>query len=65
MSNELKINESLSDVDEIIESFQNNINSRKRVKRYDFKMRNGCSSHETGLGMAYLSLVIQNYAENL
>ena len=57
----MEANESLADLDEIIGSFQKRTNPKNRVKRYDIKMENGCSSHETGLGLAYYSLVIQNY----
>jgi hypothetical protein len=38
---------------------------KQRVKRYDSLMSNDCSSHETGLGLAYYSLVIQKYLENI
>ena len=34
-----------------------------RIKRYDYVMKNDCSSHETGLGLAYYSLAIQKYLE--
>ncbi|RNA03266.1 hypothetical protein BpHYR1_041487 [Brachionus plicatilis] len=31
--------------------------SSKRVKRYDSLMKDGCSSHQTGLALAYFSLI--------
>ena len=39
--------------------------TKKRRKRGDSKMKDNCSSHETGLGMAYYSLVMHNYIRNL
>ena len=47
--------------DEFINKIIEFNNSIRRHKRNDEIMVNGCSSHETGLALAYYSIVIKNY----
>ena len=55
------LNDSYIELNEIFKSSR----MKQRVKRYDSLMSNDCSSHETGLGLAYYSLVIQNILKNI
>lgn len=57
-------------LDEIIESMevQNQIQAPhvpRRHKRYDMKMRDGCSSHTSGLAISYFALYVDQGLQQL
>ena len=53
-------------LNEIIKSSdQGNLAPGNRFKRDDIEMKYGCSSHETGVAIAYFSLFFENGMQSL
>jgi hypothetical protein len=51
-------------LDEMINTILDSNKPKLRVKRYDQKMINDCSSHETGLAIGYYSIFLKFLIES-
>jgi len=58
-----EINDNHVSFSSYIQSIMRKQTSKNRVKRYDKKMKNDCSSHETGLAIAYYAILFRHYIE--